>query len=119
MKKRFAAVALLVLFTVLAPALALAQKADNTIHGEGYFFAGLSLAGPSSPVTINADGINTGFGGDVFIFKGVGAEAEAGYATGNNHAAVGTGTLDLSYHLLSISRHSKLEPIASGGYSIY
>ena len=104
---------------LLAPALALAQKTDNASHGEGYFFAGLSMAGPSSVVSINPDGKNLGFGGDVFIFKGVGAEAEAGYATGNNHAAVGPGTLDLSYHFISRSRQSKFEPFASGGYSIY
>jgi opacity protein-like surface antigen len=110
--------AIVVSFLTL-PALALAQKGEDTVHGEGYVFAGLSEAGPSSAVSINADGINTGFGGDIFGPHGLGAEAEVGYANDNNHAAVGTGTLDLSYHLLSSSRHSKLEPFASGGYSIY
>lgn len=114
MKKLTATVALL----LMAPALASAQNADNPSRAEGYCFVAPIVVGPPT-VVVNRGGFSFGFGGDVFIYKGLGVGAEAAYAGGPYRTKVGTGALDGSYHFLSKINRRKVEPFAVGGYSTY
>jgi hypothetical protein len=115
MKKLIATAALL----LIAPALASAQKADKQSQGEGYFFFGPIATDRS----YRRGGLNTGFGGDLFLYKGLGLGAEVGYANNqwsfSKYGAVGTGSIDMSYHLLSKMNHRKAEPFAVMGYSTF
>lgn len=110
MKRLIATAALL----LMVPALALAQNADNPNRGQGYLFY--------APIVTNysSSGLNTGFGGELFCCGGVGVGAELGLARSNG-ANMGIGSIDFSYHFLSLSRKSfgKVEPFATGGPSLY
>jgi len=139
MKKLIAAA----VFFLMAPAWAPAQRADIPVQGEGYIFIApivsntqyifnTAYAGvvfpddtppPSNLFFHKRGGVNTGFGGEVFVYKGLGVGAEAGYAApnwsfnGNN--GVGVVSMDASYHFFSKKNHRKIEPFVVGGYNLY
>lgn len=104
MKRLIATVALL----LMAPALALAQNADNPSRGQGYLFF--------APVVTNhaGGGQNAGFGGEL-LFGHVGAGAELGLANASG-LNVGIGSIDFSYHF---PNKSMVEPFATGGASVF
>jgi hypothetical protein len=67
-------------------------------------------------------GSNTGFGGEVLIHKGVGVGVELGYAAPNwsfDGNGVGVGSIDASYHFFGNRSRKRVEPFATGGYSLY
>lgn len=103
---------------LLLPATLFAADDKNPIHGEAYFFVGPIVATPYT----GAGGlhINTGAGGDVLSYKGLGIGAEAGYARrGNSYQATGTASLDFSYHYLGRKPKNRFEPFVVGGPSVY
>jgi hypothetical protein len=114
-------------FLFLVPALTLAQDTDHPYRGQGYGFFGL---GTGTGKTSLAPGTGTcscrpvfegvGFGGEGFLYKGLGVGAEAAYVswgTGDFHKAW-VGSADFSYHF---GRHAKPrggDPFVLGGLSV-
>jgi hypothetical protein len=92
---------------LVVPMLASAQNADHQYRGQGYLFVGQA----TNDVTITA-----GFGGDGFVYKGLGLGAEVGYAAHDNGR--GIGSANVSYHFLHTANH-KVEPFVTGGYSLF
>jgi len=145
MKKLITAVALL----LTVPALVRAGNADgNSVQGQFYFFTAPIVSNtqyyvnpayigvvflPGEPVPSNINftkvgGNNTGFGGEVLIDKGIdkglGVGIELGYAGSDwsfngKGSAVGVGSIDASYHFFGNKRRRRVEPFATGGYSLY
>jgi len=139
MKRLIATAALL----LLAPSLVSAQNPDHPYRAQGYFFVGPIVS--NTRYVVNPDyygtvftsgeplppdlffhergGANIGFGGEVFVYKGLGVGAEAGYAgpdwSFDGNGAVGVGSIDASYHFFRKKNHRKVEPFATGGYSLY
>jgi hypothetical protein len=133
----------LVVFLLMMPQFVLAQDAQRQTKGEAYVFiapivsntqyifnpayAGvifpIDTPAPSNLFLQKRGGVNTGFGGEVFVYKGLGVGAEAGYLapdwsfSGNN--GVGVVSLDGSYHFLGEKNRRKIEPFLVGGYSLY
>jgi len=134
MKKLIATVALV----LTVPPLVRAGYADgNSVQGQFYFFTApivsntqyINVFNPPEPVTTKTKvgGNNTGFGGEVLIGKGIdkalGVRVELGYAgpgwSFDGNGAVGVGSIDASYHFLGKKNRRKVEPFATGGYSLY
>lgn len=103
MKKLIATAALL----LVIPTLASAQDGDHTYRVQGYLFV--------APTTNDAS-ITTGFGGDAFVYRGLGLGAELAYANHDNGR--GAGSADVSYHFLQSAKY-KVEPFVTGGFSLY
>ncbi|MFB3922294.1 MAG: hypothetical protein ACE145_11270 [Terriglobia bacterium] len=68
-------------------------------------------------------GVNTGFGGELLVHKGLGVGVEFAYAgpdwrfgTGD---AVGVGSANASYHFVGKNDGRRVEPFVMGGYSLY
>jgi hypothetical protein len=126
-----------------APALVRAENTDNTPRAQFYFFtgplvsntqyyfnpayAGVVFTGPP-PANLNTTAVggnNTGFGGELLphSWAGVGLGIELGYAGPNwsfdGGGAVGTGSVNGSYHFLAKKQRKWLDPFATGGYSLY
>jgi len=120
MKKLIAAVALL----FVVPALVRAADADNSVHGQYYLFIGPVL---SSDQLGNADttevGNNTGIGGEVLIYRGVGVGIDLGYAGswsfGGSGSALGVGSLNATYHFPGNKSSKMVDPFLTVGYSLY
>ena len=120
MKRLIATVALL----LMVSASALAQNADNLSHGQGYVFIGPAV-GPSILWKETAVGVNAGFGGEVFVYRGLGVGTECGYASPkisfNGDEAVGSTSFNASYHSYDFRKKDRrgVEPFVTGGYSLY
>jgi hypothetical protein len=99
----------------MVPALASAQNAEQKYRGQGYFFFGWGT-GTSSyfhPLILHVGG-----GGEVFLYKGLGFGAEAGYAslgTRDVKACIASG--DFSYHFRRHARRGGVDPFLLGGAS--
>jgi len=118
---------------VVIPIWASAQNADTPAQGQFYFFAApvvsntqyVTLFKPPAQFTetTKRGGNNTGFGGEALIYKGLGVGAEASYAGADwsfsGGEAVGIGSVDASYHFFGKRNRRRLEPFATGGYSLY
>jgi hypothetical protein len=139
MKRLIAAVVLL----LMAPALSRAADEGNSLHAQFYFFTAPIVSNtqytfnpacigmvfpPGQPLPANCNltrvgGNNTGFGGEVLGDKGVGVGLEFGYAgpdwSFDGGGAVGVGSLDATYHFFGNRNRRKVEPFATGGYSLY
>jgi len=134
--------------TLLAimPALASAQNADQPSHGraQAYVFIAPIVSNtryvvnpayygvvfhPGDPLPADfyssreRGGVNAGFGGEVFVHKGLGVGVEFGYAgpdwgfgTGD---AVGVGSANASYHFFGKKHRRRIEPFVTGGFSLY
>ncbi|MGH9450136.1 MAG: outer membrane protein [Terriglobia bacterium] len=95
-------------------ALALAQGAAHPPRSQGYMFFGGAT---------HQMGGTAGFGGEVYIFHGLGVgieEGTAGFNTstdGNTTNWIGLGSADLSYHFFpnKIERH--VAPFLTAGYT--
>ena len=145
MRKLIATVALL----LTVPPLVRAGNGDgNSVQGQFYFFTAPIVSNtrynvnpacygvvftPGEPLPANCQltavgGNNTGFGGEVLINKGIdkglGVGVELGYAGSDwsfngEGSAVGVGSIDASYHFFGKKSRRKVEPFATGGYSLY
>ena len=139
MKKLITTAALL----LTAPALVRAGDPDDSVQGQFYFFTAPIVSNtqyyfnpayygvvflPGEPVPPNYNltavgGNNTGFGGEVLIQKGVGVGIELGYAgpdwSFDGSGAVGVGSVDASYHFFGNRSRRRVDPFATGGYSLY
>src|SRR5260370_37263640 len=100
MKKLIATAALLLLF----PMFSSAQNADHQYRGQGYVFV--------APTTNDAS-VTTGFGGDAFVYRGLGLGADLAYANHDNGR--GVGSANASYHFLHSAKYT-VEPFVTGGF---
>ncbi|MGA9056508.1 MAG: hypothetical protein WB763_08375 [Terriglobia bacterium] len=144
MKILIATVALL----LTVPPFIWAGNADgNSVQGQFYFFTAPIVSNtrynvnpayygvvftPGEPLPANyqltaVGGNNTGFGGEVLINKGIdkglGLGVELGYG-GPDWSfdwgdTVGVLSIDASYHFFGKKNRRRVEPFATGGYSLY
>lgn len=99
------------------PMVARAQNADHPPRGEGYFFFGLGtgIGNARHPVVEH-----TGFGGEGFIYKGLGLSGEVGYAWWQGQDNwTGTGSVDLIYRFRRSASNAGAEPFILGGLTGY
>jgi opacity protein-like surface antigen len=104
-------VILALLFVV--PASVSAQNTDHQPRGLGYIFYGAAT---------HQMGQTAGFGGEAYVYKGLGASLEigtAGYTTSayGNPNWIGVGSLDLSYHYFRKKLQGRPTPFVTGGYT--
>ncbi|HET7214708.1 MAG TPA: hypothetical protein VFL79_14035 [Terriglobia bacterium] len=117
MKKLIAAA----VFLLLLPTLALAQTTDPQDAWQGYAFFGAGTAARDCENCATI--LHTGFGGEGFFYKGLGAGAEIGYARWgpnnflNNEAFILSG--DLSYHFGRRALRGQVDPFVLIGPSAY
>ncbi len=145
MRKLIATVALLL---TVPPSVRAGNADGNSVQGQFYFFTAPIVSNtrydlnpayygvvftPGEPPPANyqltaVGGNNTGFGGEVLINKGIdkglGVGVELGYAGpdwsfNGEGSAVGVGSIDASYHFFGNKSRRKVEPFATGGYSLY
>jgi hypothetical protein len=103
---------------LIAPASASAQNTDHPYRGQGYLFFGFGF-GTGSPSAYHPVIDQVGFGGEGFLYKGLGAGAEASYASwGGNYNTAWIGSGDISYHFGRHARRFKADPFVLGGVSI-
>jgi hypothetical protein len=109
------------------PTLAQAGNADgSSVHGQFYVFTAPIVSNTqyywNYPYTA-VGGNNTGFGGEVLVRKGVGVGVELGYAgpdwSFSGNGAIGIGSANGSYHFFGTKSRSRVDPFATGGYSLY
>jgi len=98
---------------LMVPVLVSAQSTDHQSRGVGYVFVGAG--------THNM-GLTTGFGGEGYVYKGLGVGAEVGAAgvgasANDNSNLIGVGSADLSYHFFP--KKSKTAPFVAGGYTVF
>jgi len=98
----------------IVPAAVWAQDAYHPPHGLGYFFVGGAT---------NQMNLTTGFGGEGYIYKGLGGGAEiatAGWDTSTNFNSnwIGMGSADLSYHVFR-KKIQGYAPFVTGGYTLF
>jgi len=98
----------------LIPMLALAQNADHPPRWQGYGFVGAGTH-EMSPTA--------GFGGEVYVFKGLGIGAEVGVGGldihGDQNMMIGVGSADLSYHFFPKKIRGNAAPFVAGGYTLF
>jgi hypothetical protein len=128
---------------LMVPAWVSAQIADNSYRVQAYFFLAPIVSNtryvenpiyygvvPTPGKPLPADfllhqrgGVNTGFGGEVFVRKGLGLGGELGYAgpdwSFSGVQAVGVASIDASYHFLGKKNRKRVGPFVTGGYSLY
>lgn len=127
--KRITAVALLVM---AAPVLLLAQQPQHESPGQAYVFLGLGWGemgiynGPPIPPPFPPGPlpsahpviVRLGGGGELFLYKGLGAGIDAGYASwssvANEKLWIGTG--DLSYQFRRNASRDKIAPFVLAGF---
>jgi hypothetical protein len=108
--------ALLCPLLLACPQLVSAQETNHRPLALGYGFVG----GGSRNM-----GLTTGFGGEGYVYKGLGVGAEiaiAGVAeaSGDNRTnEIGLGSLDASYHLFSGRAGGSIVPFLEGGYTVF
>jgi len=93
-----------------------AQDADRPPRGQGYayFGAGTHSMRPTA-----------GFGGEVYVVKGLGLGAEvgaAGWTTTDNWGdsnITGVGSADVSYHFFPKKIRGNAAPFVAGGYTLF
>lgn len=130
MKKLVASVVSL----LMMPALVSAQNSDPQSRGQGYFFLAPIVSNPRYVLTYQPvsgypiesterGGVNAGFGGEGFVYKGLGIGAEAAYAgphwSFGGNDAIGIVSIDASYHFFSKKKTRGIEIFEAGGYSLY
>ena len=95
----------------LLPCLAWAQSAERPPRGQGYGFVGAGTRA-MTPVA--------GFGGEAYVFNGLGLGAELGGAalTGDPNYKLGVGSANLSYHFFPKKMRDNAAPFVTGGYTM-
>jgi hypothetical protein len=113
MKTLLASAALLIIFPMVAPV----QDADHPPRGEGYSFFGLGTGAGSGAHPVVE---HTGFGGEGFIYRGLGLSGEVGYAWWQGQDNwTGTGSVDLIYRFRRSASSAGAEPFILGGLTGY
>ena len=105
----------LVILLLMAPASMLAQNSDHPPRGQGYAFLGYGTRGM---------GLNTGFGGELYAYKGLGMGIEFGTAglgtsANGNINWIGLGSADFSYHFFPKKVMGKAAPFVTGGLTMF
>ncbi len=97
-------------FCAFIPTPAAAQVIYNQPHGLGYIFAGDGT---------HSMGLNTGFGGERYVFRGLALGAEIGAAgvLADPNIRMGVGSADGSYHFFFKKLLGNAAPFVTGGYS--
>ena len=101
----------LIVSLFMGSAFAMAQDTDHAPRGQGYVFAGGGT---------HSMGLTTGFGGEGYIYKGLGLGAELGTAGGFGDyldKLIGVGSADVSYHYFPKKIRGNAAPFLTGGYS--
>jgi len=111
MKRLIVAVALLLTMPAMAPA----QNPNPRYLGQGYFFFGW---GTGTPSYVHPVIKQVGFGGEGFLYKGLGVGAEASYASWGTQSTAWIGCGDLSYHFRRHAAPFQVDPFVLGGVSI-
>ncbi len=139
MKQLIAISAFLVVLSAWLPA----QEAEHAARGQAYVFLGPIVSNtryianpayngvvfpPGAPLPPDLNftevgGVNAGFGGEVFIHKGLSMGPEFAFAgpdwSFSTGSAVGVGSVNGSYHFFGKEDRRKVEPFMTGGYSLY
>jgi len=124
----------------------LARAGNDPIQGQFYFFTapivsntqyhfnpqappacyGVFRPGETPPpncILTAVGGTNTGFGGEVIGHDGVGVGVELGYAgpdwSFDGNGAIGVGSANATYHFFGTKSRKRIDPFATGGYSLY
>jgi len=119
MKRLIAVATVLFVAPALAPAQDIDQTADHQYHGQGYGIYGIgavasALSGYSPLVQ------QVGFGGEGFIFKGLGLGGELAYVHwGAYDRQAWLPSVDLSYHVLGNRERARVDPFGLAGVSVY
>jgi hypothetical protein len=98
---------------------------SNTQYIYHYFSSPACREGPppASCWSTGSGGSNTGFGGEVLGRNGLGAGVELAYAgpdwSFSGSGAIGVGSANVSYHFLAYKDRKRIDPFATGGYSLY
>jgi len=113
MNRLIAAATLLLITAAGAPA----QNEEHQYRGQGYVVFGLGAAsgsaqGPGAVAQI-------GFGGEGFLYKGLGLGAEASYAYRGQayYAEAWMPSADFSYHFRRNAPRGKIDPFLLGGFT--
>jgi opacity protein-like surface antigen len=111
MKKLIATVALL----LMVAASVSAQNTDHQPQGLGYVFLGAGT---------HQMGLTAGFGGEGYVYKGLGMGVEVGTAglgaSANGEPNwIGVGSADLSYHFFPKKIRGHAAPFVAGGYTLF
>lgn len=103
---------------LLLPLFASAQDADHQYHGQGYGYFGI---GASAGNQVSSSAVQlVGFGGEGFLYKGLGLGGEVGYASwGGPYHRAWVPSVDFSYHFRGNVAHAKVDPFVYGGVSVY
>ena len=101
------------LLLALIPVVATPGESEQPYKGQGYVFYGPGRAPGGGTLQ------QIGAGGEGFLYKGLGAGAEVCYLYPSEGFTYGIGLLSVngSYHF-NRSRHAKLSPFVTGGYSL-
>jgi hypothetical protein len=99
----------------MVPVSLLAQDTDHKPPGLGYIFVG--------PAT-HQMGLTAGFGGEGYVYKGLGVGAELGTAgfltsANGNPNWIGVGSANASYHFFTKKAQGKVAPFVTGGYTLF
>lgn len=91
-----------------------AQSPDRS-KGQGYVFFAPAVGNINRGYgDVN---IHAGFGGEGFVYKGLGLGAEIG-GVGKSYV-IGLGSANFSYHLFPRTKDRNLEPFVTAGYSMF
>jgi hypothetical protein len=135
-------VATAALLLTVPPLLWAGNADDNSVHGQFYIFTAPIVSNtqyyfnpqasracyevlrpPANCYLTAVGGTNTGFGGEVLVRKGVGVVVELGYAgpdwSFSGNGAIGVGSANGSYHFFGNKSRRRIDPFATGGYSLY
>ena len=101
------------IFLLMVPAWMSAEDAERPPRGLGYGFVGAGTRGMTPTV---------GFGGELYVAKGLGVCAEIG-ATAltfqGSDKTTGLGSADVSYHFLPKKIRGNAAPFVAGGYTLF
>lgn len=114
MKKLIATASLL----LMVPASAPAQNADHPHRGQGYVVFGLGTGLGSVYSPDHTEQVS--FGGEGFLYKGLGFGGEAGYVYwGGDYRQAWVPSLDFSYHFKRYAARGKADPFLLAGFTAH
>ena len=98
---------------LMLPALATAQNTDHRPRGLAYVFVGAGT---------HQMGLTAGFGGEGYVYRGLGMGLEVGTAgvgtaANGNPNWIGLGAADASYHFFPKKLLGRAAPFVAGGYT--
>ena len=98
---------------LMLPALATAQNTDHRSRGLAYVFVGAGT---------HQMGLTAGFGGEGYVYRGLGMGLEVGTAgvgtaANGNPNWIGLGSADASYHFFPKKLPGRAAPFVAGGYT--